>query len=187
MKNNIIIISGPSGSGQDSVIEAMKNFFTVDRVITTTTRDMRPSEHDGRPYYFIDKDEFERKIKNNEFFEHSKHYNNHLYGVAKDEVERVMKSNDVVIWKVDYKGVIGIKKLLPQVKAIMLIAPNDVLRNRIKQRDGATDAYVEKRMKYTQEWLGHTDVYDYIVENNDGHFEDTIKKVKEIIENELGV
>ena len=182
MKNNIVIISGPSGAGEDSIIDGLENFFEIERVITTTTRDKRSGESDTNPYYFISKEEFKKKIEGQGFFEYAQHYNDNYYGVTFDEIERVKNSGKVGIWKIDYKGVEGAKRLMPDIKAIFIIAPMNVLRDRIKRRDGVTDEYVEERMSYTEEWLKHTDIYDYTVENEEGKLEQTIEKVKSIIE-----
>jgi guanylate kinase len=182
MKNNIIIISGPSGAGEDSIIDGLENFFEIERVVTTTTRDKRPRESNGNPYYFISEEEFKKKIEEKGFFEYAKHYNNNYYGVTYDEIERVKNSGKIGIWKIDYKGVIAAKKIMPEIPAIFVIAPMEVLRDRIERRGGVTKEYVEDRMKYTQEWLKHTDIYDFTVENQEGGLEETIEKVRGIVE-----
>ena len=181
MSSNLIIISGPSGSGQDSVIKGLEKFFSIERVITFTTRAMRPGEAEGKPYYFISKDEFKKKIKNKEFFEYAKQYNGNFYGVANAEITRVRDSGKPGIWKIDYQGVINVKKKMPDIPAILIIAPLDVLEERIKKRDAATDKYIKDRMNYTKKWLKHTDIYDYIVENKDGHLDETVRQVKKVI------
>lgn len=182
MSKNLIIISGPSGSGQDSVIEGLENFFSIERVITVTTRSMRQGESIGHPYYFISKDEFKKKIKKQEFFEYAKHYNGNFYGVTRGEIKRVRASGKIGIWKIDYQGVIDVKKKIPNTPAILIIAPLEILEQRIRHRDGATDKYIKDRMDYTKKWLKYTDIYDYIVENKDGHLDETILAVKAVID-----
>ena len=85
-KNNIFIISGPSGAGEDSIIEGLKKYFPIERIVTTSTREMRPGESQSDPYWFIAREEFEKRRNNNEFVEWAEQYNGNLYGVTKKEI-----------------------------------------------------------------------------------------------------
>ena len=114
----LIIISGPSGSGEDSIIEGLAKRMPLERVITTSTRDKRHGEKDGYPYYFISQDSFECGVQLDDFFEYAQHYNNNYYGVTFEEINRVKHSGKVGIWKVDYKGVEKAKELIPNIVAI---------------------------------------------------------------------
>lgn len=177
----LIIISGPSGSGEDSIIEGLAKRMPIERVITTTTRDKRHGERDGHPYYFISKDAFMRGVDNHEFFEYAQHYNDNYYGVTYEEIKRVQHSGKVGIWKIDYKGVQQAKELVPDIFAIFINAPLDILEARLRKRDAVTDAYIAERMAYTKEWLKHTDMYDITVENEEGKLIETIAVVEDII------
>jgi guanylate kinase len=178
---SLIIISGPSGSGEDSIIEGLAKRMPLERVITTTSREKRHGERDGYPYYFVSADGFERGIAAGDFFEYAQHYNDQYYGVTLEEIKRVEHSGKVGIWKIDYKGVKRAKELLPNIYAIFINAPLDVLEARLRKRDAVTDAYIEERMAYTKEWLEHTDMYDITVENVQGKLIETIDTVEEII------
>ena len=179
--SNLIIISGPSGAGEDSIIEGLARLMPLERVVTTTTRAQRPGDSDGSPYYFISKKEFEHRIAEEKFFEHARHYNGNYYGVTFEEIERVKKSNRLGIWKIDYKGVLQAKKLIPGISAILITAPLDILEQRIRRRSQVTDAYVAERMAYTREWMKHIRMYDYVVENVEGKLPETIEKVRQIM------
>lgn len=183
-KNNIFIISGPSGAGEDSIIDTLVQRFGVERVITTTTRSMRPGEKRGKPYYFISKEEFKERIENNEFFEWALEYNDNYYGVTKDEIARVENCGKIGIWKIEYKGVITAKKLLPGIIAIFINAPLDIIKQRIKTRSDVDDDYVKERMEYTKEWLKYKHIYDYEVINEQGKLEKAVNKVIDIIKKE---
>lgn len=186
MINKLVIISGPSGAGEDSVIDGLAKLMPIERVITTTTRDKRPGDGEGRPYYFVSRAEFERGIKDGIFFEYAQHYNDNYYGVTFGEIERVKGSGKIGIWKIDYKGVLQAKKLLPDVSAILISAPPDILEQRIRRRSQVTDEYVAERMAYTKEWMRHADIYDFIVENEEGKLGETIARVRSIIEGLTG-
>lgn len=185
-KNNIFIISGPSGAGEDSIIKGLEQSMDIEKVVTTTTRSMRPGEVDGVSYYFISEEEFNKKIDNGEFFEYAKEYNGKFYGVTNNEIERVKKSGKVGIWKIEYKGVITAKKLIPGIVAIFVNAPSlEVLAQRIRDRGGITEDQIKERLEYTKEWLKHIDLYDYIVVNENKMLEKAINDTRDIILKEI--
>ena len=181
----IFIISGPSGAGEDSVIEGLKKYFSIEKVITTTTRKMRPGEKSGSPYYFISKNEFKKGIKKNRFFEWAEEYNKNLYGVTHKEIKRIKKSKNIGIWKIEYKGVITAKKIMPDVVAILINAPLEELAQRIKKRDNASQKFIKERMDYTKKWLKHKGIYDYKIVNSNGELDLSIKKAVKIIKKEI--
>ncbi|MCX6766673.1 MAG: guanylate kinase [Candidatus Moranbacteria bacterium] len=183
MSSNIFIISGPSGAGEDSVIEGLEKYFQIERVITTSTRSMRTGESQGKPYYFISQEEFKKKIEQDEFAEYAQEYNNNFYGVTKEELERVKKSGYIGLWKIEYKGVITAKKKFPEIKSIYIAPPSlEILRQRILKRDPTvSEEYLKERMDYTKEWMKYEDVYDYKVVNEEEKLDETIEKVADII------
>lgn len=178
---NIFILSGPSGAGEDSIIDGLEKHFPIERVITTTTRAMRPGESDGHPYYFITKEDFIQRIADGEFIEYADQYNSNLYGVTKKELDRLENSGKIGIWKIDYQGVATAKRLFPDVVAIFITAPLEILEQRIRMRDNPSETFIQERMSYTKEWLKHTDIYDYTIENEQGKLSEAIQKVGEII------
>lgn len=183
----IIIISGPSGAGEDSIITGLSEQLQIERVITTTTREMRPGESQGNPYYFISHEEFQAGVQENKFFEYAQEYNDNYYGVTHEELDRVAQSGKVGIWKIEYKGVMHAKKEIPGVVAIFINAPLDDLERRIRRRDHVTDEYVEERMEYTKKWLEYKDIYDFEIYNEDGKLAESIQKTAEIIAHTLGL
>ena len=185
-KSNIFIISGPSGAGEDSIIDGLKKKFPIEKIITTTTREMRPGEVNGVDYYFISKEEFEKGLENEIFAEHARQYNGNLYGVTKSELERVKALDKVGIWKIEYKGVMSVKKMYPEIIAIFINASSlEILENRIRRRDNLSDQYIKERMEYTKEWLKYKDVYDYEIINEEGKLADAIEKVAGIIKENI--
>ncbi|MCX6761528.1 MAG: guanylate kinase [Candidatus Moranbacteria bacterium] len=183
--SNIFIISGPSGAGEDSVIEGLKKILPIEKIVTSTTRKIRPGEVHGVNYYFISKGEFEEKIKNDALAEWAQEYNNNFYGVTKEELARVENSRKIGLWKIEYKGVMTAKTKFPEIKSIYIAPPSlEVLRRRIMRRDpSVSDQYLDERMEYTKEWMQHENIYDYKVVNEEGKLEETIQKVAEIIKN----
>ncbi len=184
-KNKLFIISGPSGAGEDSIIEGLKKFLPIERVVTTTTREKRSDVFREDPYYFISKEEFKKGIEDDIFFEYAQEYNNQFYGVTKKEIERVIKSDKIGIWKIEYKGVMAMKKMMPEIIAILITTESlEVLRQRILNR-GASEEFIEERMAYTKEWLKHKDIYDYEVVNCEGKLNKAVEDVRRIILGEI--
>ncbi|MFZ2154161.1 MAG: guanylate kinase [Candidatus Moraniibacteriota bacterium] len=185
-KSNIFIISGPSGAGEDSIIDGLKKKFEVEKIVTTTTRQMRPGESHGKQYYFISKDEFMEKIKNDEFAEYAQEYNDNFYGVTKDELERVNGCGKIGLWKIEYKGVMTAKKKFPEIKSIYIAPPSlEILKKRIMKRDNVSEEYVNERMEYTKEWMKFEHIYDYKVVNEEDKLDDAIIEVANIIKNNI--
>lgn len=178
----LFIISGPSGAGEDSILSGLAKKIPLKKAVTTTTRKMRDGEVDGVDYYFVSKDRFKEMIENDELAEWAQHYNDNYYGVTKDELTRIQHGDTIGVWKVDYKGVAHAKKMFPDIVAIFITAESlDILEERIRSRSNVNEAYVQERMAYSREWLDHTDLYDYTVINKQGHLDRAITDVADII------
>ncbi len=183
---NIFIISGAAGSGKDSIIDNLRSKLPIERIITTTTRTMRPGESEGNPYYFVSREDFQRRIVAGDFIEYSTNENGGCYGVTRTELERIEKLGGIAVWRIDWKGVETIKKLHPEILAIYISAPIEILEARLRARDtGKSETYFQERMDYTREWLNHLDIYDYQVENEEGKLDEATGRVKSIIEQHL--
>ena len=182
---NVFIISGPSGSGQDTIIEALRKEFLLERVVTTTTRPMRPGESDGHPYHFISKETFLSLRENGSFVECAETYNGEWYGVQREDLETALASKNIVIWKIDYKGVATIKKQFPHIISFLIEAPAEILRKRLIKRDNPSEEYLQARMDYTNEWLTSKQLYDYCIKNEEGRLEEAVATIKTIIQAEV--
>ena len=177
---NIFVIYGPSGSGQDSVIEGVQKLIAVERVITTVTRPMRQAESQGHPYYFISRDQFEKKIEQKELLEYLQKFDGVYYGVTTEEVERVAKSGKIGIWKVDFAGARDLKTRFPELTVICINAPLAQIEERIRRRDNPTEEYIQTRLAHIREWLPKS-IYDYQIENQDGKLDEAIAQATALI------
>jgi len=183
---NLVIISGPSGAGEDSVIEGLINRnMPITRVITTVTRDMRPGEKEGKPYYFVSEEDFALLIEQNELAEWAEVYGK-KYGVTRRELQRVQGMEQTIgIWKIEWHGVKTAKQLIPDILAIMISVPNiDELVERSLKRGREPEEMITARLEFTKEWLEHKDLYDYEVINERGQLENTINQVIDILRKE---
>lgn len=184
----LFVVYGPSGSGQDSVVEGIARRLPVERVITTTTRGMRRGESQQRPYWFVSRVEFEKAIQSDSLIEWAKTYNDEFYGVTRDEIERVTSSGKIGVWKVDWKGAKSIRTLFPQIPIIFITAPIESIRQRILRRDNPDDSYFKERMAYIEDLLARPDlVYDYTIENRDGELEKAVDQAEAIIRRHTGL
>lgn len=183
-KNKLFIISGPSGAGEDSIIKELEKCLPIERVITTITRKKRDSELQGKPYYFVSKEKFKKGISKDEFFEYAEQCED-LYGVTKEEIKRVINNGKIGIWKIEYKGVITVKKLMPEVITILIVPPSlEILKQRLLKR-GESKEFIQQRRNYAKEWLKNKDIYDYEVVNYEGKLDEAVKEVRGIILKEI--
>lgn len=185
-KSKIFVITGPSAAGEDSIIKGLKKDILFEKIVTTTTRAMRPGETDGIEYNFISKKEFENLLGKDEFYEYTEEDGGNLYGVTKGEIQRVLKLGVPIVWKLEYKGAITAKKLFPEnVSTIYLDVPIDIIERRIRARDNASEEYIKGRLEYAKGWYENKDKFDFVVKNEDGKLDKAIESVVNIIKNNL--
>jgi len=183
-EGKIIVIFGTSGSGQDAVIERlMAKKIKAVRVITTVTRAKRPGEKQGKPYYFITKERFEKMIKAKEFIEWDEHYGAY-YGLPYSELDRVMKTGKIVLLKTEMRGALTIKKKIPSAVTIFIKPPSlKIALGRLKKRKERAEV-IKNRTMEIKSYLkaGNDDKFDFVVVNKEGKLDETVEKVKRIIE-----
>src|SRR3989339_117097 len=180
-KTIFFIISGPSGAGEDSVIEGLKDKIKYERVITTVTRGKRIGEREGFPYYFVSRKKFESMIKKDAFIEWADVYGDYR-GATKKEIERLNKKNALALWKVDFQGVETIKKKIPGVLSVLILPPSlKVLEERLIKRKTDTPETIKKRLPFTKKWLKQRKSYDYTVINEENKLKETIDRVLRIL------
>jgi guanylate kinase len=144
---------------------------------------MRPGESDGHPYHFIDQAQFAQLKEGGMFVEYAQAYNDEWYGVQQADLERAIHSDKIVLWEVDFKGIRNIKRLYPEIKSFYISVPEEVFRRRLIERgDNPSPDYLESRIQYVREWAGQKDLYDYIIENEDGHLDQAVATIQAIIE-----
>ncbi len=182
-KGCLIVLSGPSGCGKDSVCERLKEYnsdFWVS--ISCTTRTPREGEEEGISYFFITKNEFEEKIKNNEFLEYAV-YNDNYYGTPKDKINEYLNKGIDVILVIEVQGALKIKNKIPEAVFIFLMPPTmKDLVYRLKNRGTETDEKILKRFKEAYKEINEVTKYNYVVVNDE--LDVATRKVNAIIESQ---
>ncbi len=182
MRNVLVVVSGPSGVGKGTIASRLiekNDQFSFS--ISCTTRKARKGEKDGREYFFITKEQFLDKIKNDGFLEYSEHFDNY-YGTPKNYVVENLKNKSIVL-DVDVNGGLNVKKAYPDAVLIMILPPSiEELKQRLKKRNTETDKQIDLRLERLDYELSKKDLYDYSVVNDD--LDLTVKKIEEIIEKE---
>lgn len=179
-KGLIIILSSPSGAGKSSLAKALLEIDNNLRLsISATTRKPRPNEQDGVNYYFKTKSEFEELVKQNQFLEHAKIYDNY-YGTPKKHVENLLNQGLDVLFDIDWQGARSIKQNAVNAVSIFILPPNlEVLEQRLRNRAADNEEAIQLRMASAQAEISHSNEYDHIITNDD--FNDTLQQIHEII------
>jgi guanylate kinase len=181
----LIVISGPSGVGKDSVLEEMKSReLPFHFVITATTRAPRPDEMDGRDYFFLSQDDFARMIDEGELLEYAVVYQDYK-GIPKSQVRKALASGKNVIMRIDVQGAETVRKLAKDALLIFLTPQNEEeLINRLKNRNTETMESLKLRIATTRQEYNKIGIFDYIVVNKDDRLHDTVDMIEAIIKAE---
>ena len=178
-KGKFIVVSGPSGVGKGTICDVLIKELDAWYSVSMTTREMREGEEEGKNYYFVTKEEFERKIKEDNFIEYNI-YNNNYYGTPKDKILEKIDAGIDVFLEIDVNGARNIKKQFPNSLLIYIAPPSiEELRKRLENRGTETEEKIQNRLKIAEEELKQTDMYDYVVINDD--LEKAIDEVRQII------
>jgi len=146
-KGKLIVISAPSGSGKTTIAKAvMAKYPTIEFSISATTRAMRQGESEGVDYFFLKREEFEARIQRGMLVEWEEIYGN-LYGTLKSEVDRALSQGHVMLFDIDVKGGLSIKRHYPEALLIFIRPPSfEILKDRLTKRNTEDPAALERRL-----------------------------------------
>ncbi|WP_290770958.1 guanylate kinase [Anaerofustis sp.] len=179
MKGSLFVISGPSGSGKSTICKELEKEENIKISISATTRDIRNGEEEGINYYFLSKEEFERKISENAFYEYAKVFNNY-YGTLKDKVDEMLKDGYNVILEIDVQGAMQIREQNKDAVLIFIMPPSEEeLIKRLTGRNTESEEQLKLRIETAKEEISYKDKYDYVVIND--NLEKAVEEIKEII------
>ncbi len=166
-KGLLIVLSGPSGAGKDTVLEELrKRDLNMKQSISMTTRAMRPGEKDGVDYYFTNVEAFEKKIGEGYFLEYVK-YGDNYYGTPKKAIEELIEQGYNVFLKIEVEGAGNVRKAFPDAVCVFIVPPSiKALEERLRGRGTETEDSYRKRLEIAKNELLRAKEYNYIVIND---------------------
>ena len=167
MQKKLIVVSGPSGVGKGTIVKTLiKRRSDVVESVSCTTRAPRQGEENGREYYFLSKEEFEKRVREDDFLEYDNHFGNY-YGTPKSFVRETLKEKSVIL-EIDVVGALNAKKAFPNSVLVMIVPPSiDELRRRLISRGTESEEEVENRLQRLSYELSQKDKYDFVIVNDD--------------------
>ena len=180
-KGLLIVISGPSGCGKGTICKELRARHPEIKVsVSTTTREIRAGEVEGRDYRYISKEEFERQVQEGEFLEYARIYSGNYYGTPKKYVKETLMAGDDLILEIDIQGALQVKEKFEEGVFIFLVPPSmEELHRRLVQRGRETPELIMERFKSAYEEMNFINRYYYVVTND--KVDEAIKKIEAII------
>ena len=177
----LFVFSGPSGVGKGTLKAKLFEEF-ADQIaysVSATTRGPREGEVDGKDYFFISRQEFERRVKNNEFLEHAEFAGN-CYGTPRAYVEKLLDSGMNVVLEIDVQGALQVMKSMPECVSVFILPPSfEELEHRLRGRGTETEEKVRERLGTAKRELPYAPQYDYQIVNG-GEIEAAYQSPREV-------
>ncbi|MBQ6498119.1 MAG: guanylate kinase [Bacilli bacterium] len=182
-QGQLIVISGPSGAGKDTIVEnVIKNNENIWLSVSATSRKIRKGEQEGVNYFYLTKEEFEERIENNYFLEYAMYADNY-YGTPKEEIIKKLDKGIDVILVIEIEGAKKIKELVPEALFIFIMPPSEkALLKRLSARQTEDKEKIIKRFNIAYQEMNEVTKYNYVVVNDD--LDEAISKVESIIKAE---
>lgn len=187
MNERTLIFSAPSGAGKSTVVRHILQTFPdlMEFSVSATSRAPRGQERDGVEYYFVSPEEFRRLVGEDAFVEYEEVYEDHFYGTLKSEVDRIWKKGRVIIFDVDVKGGVNLKKYFGEkALSVFIQAPSvEVLRHRLVGRGTDSPEAIDERVAKAAEEMTYAPLFDYVLVNDD--LRTALAEVEKVVEDFL--
>ncbi len=181
----LFVVSGPSGAGKDTLVEALREQRpTLRYSISATTRSPRPEERNEEHYFFVSEAEFARLLRTGGLLE-SREYNGNLYGTPRDFIERSLTEGYDVVLKPEVNGALAVKAAYPDAVLIFLVPDRfSNLRERLLARRTETNEEIARRLEIAQREMKFIRRFDYIVVNAQDHPQEAVRDLEAILQAE---
>lgn len=169
MKGKLVIISAPSGAGKTTIVKYLLEIgLNLEFSVSATTRKIRGNETDGKEYFFLTVDEFRKRIGNGDFAEWEEVYKDHYYGTLKSEIKRIWSEGKHVLFDVDVKGGISLKRIFGKEAISIFIMPPSVaaLEKRLLTRGTDSPEKIRMRVMKAEKEMKSADKFDFVVIND---------------------
>lgn len=180
-KGLLVVVSGPSGAGKDSIISGVIRNPNINAwlSISMTSRALRGEEKEGKDYFFVSREEFEENIKQNNLLEYAE-YNGNYYGTPKSKIDEYLNNGIDVILNIEIQGALQIKQLVPEALFIFIMPPSmEELKKRLINRGTDSEEKILKRFKTVYQEINEVTKYNYVVVND--KLDKAINKVTSIM------
>ena len=186
-KGQLLVVSGPAGSGKGTAVEALCRLYPGEFALSVscTTRAPRGAEVDGVHYFFLSKEEFERRIEAHQFLEYAVYCNGNGYGTPKDYVLEQLSKGFHVILEIDVQGGLQVKENYPDTVLFMLTPPNYAeLERRLRGRHTDREEDILRRLAESRRELERLHLYDYVIVSETGKTEDAARQIYNVLQAE---
>ena len=183
-KGKVVIVSAPSGAGKTTLInKLLETKLPLNFSVSACSRKARTNEIEGEDYYFLSIEEFEKKIKKNDFIEWEEVYKNNFYGTLKSEISRIWNQKKHVVFDVDVLGGISLKNYFKENALSIFINPPsiEVLSERLNKRNSETKKSISERIKKSVHEMEYLDKFDMVILND--NLKDASKKIIDTVKN----
>jgi guanylate kinase len=169
-RTQLVVLSAPSGAGKTTIARTLAKRFKELRIsISATTRSRRPGEREGRDYHFLTIDQFRENIRQKNFLEFEEVHGD-FYGTLKGQVQTLLNEGYVVVFDIDVKGALAIKKLYPQAILIFIKPPSLAeLKKRLRNRKSESDESIATRLQRIDYEYSQAEKFDHVIINDDLH------------------
>jgi guanylate kinase len=163
----VFVVTGPSGAGKGTLIQlVLPRFDALAPAVSATTRERRPGEQDGVHYWFLTRDEFQRRVDGGGFLEYVDYVGNR-YGTLRSEIERLRADGKAPLLELETEGALRVKRRVPGAVTIFVTAPVEELERRLRARATESSGDIDERIEKARAQLEERDLFDVVIENDD--------------------